>query len=181
MIFEAEGMPKQILLFGFGGHAKVLVDALKDLGVEVVGFFDQKQPAGDSTYQGIAYLGAYDPDILPAVPILIAVGDNNARAHIAKTVKHTFSTLIHPTAIVSPSASIGRGSVVLQGAVIQADATIGSQVIVNAGVIVDHDAAIEDFSHLRPYAYIGGGATVKRGCIVQPLQLIERNTVFQGV
>lgn len=173
-------MAKQILLFGFGGHAKVLVDALQDLRVEVVGFFDQKQPARDSGYQGITYLGAYDPDILPTIPMLIAVGDNIAREHIAKRVRHTFSTLIHPTAIVSPSASIGLGSVVLQGAVLQADAKVGSQVIINAGVIVDHDALIEDFSHIRPHVYIGGGATVKRGSTVQPLQLIERNTVFHG-
>ena len=64
---------------------------------------------------------------------------------------------IHPTAVVSKYAKIGKGTQVLATAVINAAATIGNHCIVNTGAIVEHDCVLEDYVHIAPNATLGGG------------------------
>ncbi len=81
---------------------------------------------------------------------------------------------IHPTAVVSPSASIGAGVFLGPLSVVNAGASIGVNTILNTGAIVEHDCRIGDHAHVATgarlastvqvgrLAHVGAGATVKQ-------------------
>lgn len=147
-------------LYGASGHAKVIIDILRDMGITVLGAFD-KNPALKEV-SGIPVLG---PDVEQKLetPVIISIGDNAIRRRVAEELKLTFGKAIHPSAIISPSASIAEGTVVMQGAIIQASANIGKHAIVNTGASIDHDCRIGDFAHISPGAVLSGNVQVGEG------------------
>jgi acetyltransferase EpsM len=71
-----------------------------------------------------------------------------------------FATLVHPTARVSPRATVGEGTLVSAGAITGTRTTIGRHVIVNRGVLVGHHTTIGDHVSLLPGANVAGNVTV---------------------
>lgn len=180
----------EILFHGFGGHGQVAATALPN-DLKLVGFFDQKLP---SNWAGnYPYLGNYDTQVLPELPIIITIGDNQLRSKIVAQTRHRFATLTSPWAFCAPHVTVGEGTVVLQQAAVQARASLGCHVIINAGAIVDHDAEIGDFVHVGPGAvvaslckigagaFIGAGAVVPSRSIVPPGTIVLPGTVFRAV
>lgn len=163
-----------LLVFGFGGHGKVVLDLARTLGLGSVGVFDDWPLTG--ALPGVTFLGAYDANIHPDVPLVMAVGDNATRLRLSTEIFHGFATLVHPGASVSPSARVGKGSVVLQNAVIQADSAVGRHCIINVGAVVDHDSQIGDCCHLRPMSYVAGGCRFSELTTIGPGVSFPRNT-----
>lgn len=173
----------EVLLYGLGGHALVVLDLLASLNMEAVGYFEDTKAVSEAHNSAtlLRFLGVYQKDYRPDLPVIIAVGNNAVRKKISESITHSCLTLIHPSAIVAPSATIGTGSIVLQGAVIQAKAALGCQVLVNAGAVIDHEASVADYCHIRPNAYVGGGAKILEGTTIPPAHVVERNTIYPTV
>jgi len=72
-----------------------------------------------------------------------------------------FLTLVHPAAIVAPTASIGAGSIVCPYAIVSDSARLGRCALMNFHSSLGHDAAAGDFAVLSPYATLGGGACIE--------------------
>jgi sugar O-acyltransferase (sialic acid O-acetyltransferase NeuD family) len=154
---------RSIVVYGAGGHAKVVLDVLQLLGKRVLGFVDDGLPAGEIR-AGLPILGA--PGWLqahPDVAVALGIGQNEQRARAARFCEGLRVPLvraIHPQASVAKSSEIGEGTLVFAGAIINAGARIGRGCIVNSGAVVEHDCCLGDFSHLSPNAALGGGADV---------------------
>lgn len=98
---------------------------------------------------------------------LLAFGDNRLRRRVAERLAHArFGVAVHPSAVISPSATLGIGTVVFPGAIVHTEARVGTHVVVNTGVIVEHDCVIEDYASLSPGVRMGGRVTVERGAFV---------------
>ncbi|WP_299987997.1 acetyltransferase [uncultured Pontibacter sp.] len=147
-------------LYGASGHAKVIIDILRDRAIPVLGAFD-KNPAIKEV-GGVPVLGAQIEEEVEQ-PVIISIGDNAIRRRVAEKLKVVFGKAIHSTAIVSPSATIAEGTVVMQGAVIQADAQVGKHAIINTGASIDHDCQIGDYAHISPGAVLSGNVQVGEG------------------
>ena len=147
-------------LYGASGHAKVIIDILRDMVIPVLGAFDKNPAIKD--VGGIPVLGAEIEQELDK-PVIISIGDNAIRQRVAEKLQVNFGKAIHSSAIVSPSAAIGEGTVVMQGAIIQASANIGRHAIVNTGASIDHDCQIGDFAHISPGAVLSGNVQVGEG------------------
>lgn len=159
------------LIYGAGGHAKVLQDLLGKLDLEVEVFFDDSNQLDNIRGVKVSpYEAAFSPDSL----IVLGIGNSRVRKLLSEKVKHGFSVLIHPTAVVASDAIIEEGTVVLAGAVIQSGAKIGKHVIVNSNVTIDHDAIVEDFVTTYPGVYIGAEAVVGEGVVINPNGVIMR-------
>lgn len=165
------------VIYGAGGHAKVIIDLINDLGSEVKCVFDDGDHSEGATFLGIPVKN-YDADLHPESKMIIAIGNNKFRHKLSSRIKHEFAILIHPRAFVSKLAKIGEGTVILGNATIQAEALIGQHVIVNAGACVDHEAVVKDFVHVGPGSYIGGAAIVSESVIIAPLSVIMRNAII---
>lgn len=74
--------------------------------------------------------------------------------------------VIHPTATVAATATIGAGSYVGPHAVIERGVTIGRHCIVNAGALITHDCVVEDYCHIAPGVTLCGGVQVDAGVLV---------------
>ena len=159
-----------VIVFGAGGHGKVVADVLAAAGLEVLGFVDDDEARQGRRVLGKPVLGdsVWLREHAARAPVAIAlgIGSNHARALIAGRARAwgaTLVTAIHPAATVSPSARIGAGTVIMAGACVNPDAAIGEGVIVNTGAIVEHDCILGDWSHLSPRVALGGAARVGAG------------------
>lgn len=159
------------LIYGFGGHGKVIAEAIISKTGSTVGVFDD-QPI--ENLEKINYLGPYDSKIFSNIPIIIGIGNNKVRKKISKFIKHDFFSFIHPSAQVAESVQIRKGSVILQNAVIQANTIIGNHVIVNMGSMVDHDNTIGDFVHVSPLCYVGSNSIISELTCLEPCSRVPR-------
>lgn len=183
---------------GAGGHAKVIIEVLRAAGgVELVGMLDRNPELWGRTLLGVPVLGS--DDLIPKLAsqgvthVFIgvgSVGDTGARTrlyHAAVAAGLQPLDAIHPSAIISPTARIGRGVTIMPNVVINADATLGQNVIVNTAAIVEHDCVIGDHVHIASGARlastvkVGEGSHIGLGAAIRQCIRIGRNvTVGAG-
>ena len=150
-----------LYIWGAGGHGRVVFDCAIAARYHPEFLDDDPRHHGPNVHpsdDGLARASAC------AAPVHIAIGDNRARAACFRTATACglrAATLVHPAAIVSPSATIGDGTLIMPGAIVNAGARVGRNVIVNSGAIVEHDCVVGDHVHLAPRSVLGGGVTVK--------------------
>ncbi|EJV69993.1 acetyltransferase [Bacillus mycoides] len=160
----------KILIIGDGGHSKVVKDIiLSNTQYEIVGYLDDKY------IEIILVNGIYFGPIsaigeminkFQKVKVVIAVGNNKMRSLIFRRLNLydcSFATLIHKTAVVSPTARLGNGTVVMPYAVINADTIVGEHVIINTGVVIEHDNQIGRFAHVSPHSTLAGSVSIEEG------------------
>jgi acetyltransferase EpsM len=181
---------KPLILWGAGGHAAVVLDIASAMGCfDPVAFVDDGLP--DCTSLHAPLLGS--SRVLLSLPqemdceFLVSIGDNQARARCFEAglrAGRLPATLVHPSAVISPLAIIGRGSVVMARAVINARAVIGQNCIVNTGAVVEHDCLVDDHVHIGPGALLGGGVKIQTyasmglGSIALPKAVIGHSAVI---
>lgn len=151
-------MNKKIILIGASGHGKVIFDIVRAQGDTVIGFLDDREVGSCC---GVPILGTIDAaKRYPEAEFIISIGSNIVRRKIAERLSVRWATAIHPSAVVSPSATIGLGTVIMANAVVQAEAVVGMHCILNTACIVEHENKIGNYVHLSPCAALGGNVTV---------------------
>lgn len=153
-----------LLLYGAGGHARVIVDTLMDLGLAVHGLFDDAVVNG--TFLGTPVLGKYDPACFTDAKLVITIGKNSDRKKIASSIKHEFGSVVARTSLVSPKATMGFGCMILQNVIIQTYSVLGNHVILNTASQIDHNCTLGDYVHIAPGAVLCGDVTVGEGTLV---------------
>src|SRR5690606_31040602 len=115
---------KRIMIWGAGGHAKVVADVARACGYQVLGFVDRDRARigdvvdangttilyDDATFREVVKRGDTGCDALA-----IGIGANAMRLTILRMFENTlaFPTIVHPTAVLSPSCTFGHGTVVM--------------------------------------------------------------------
>lgn len=190
-------MKREIVLIGGGGHAKVVIDAIK-CGREfnIYGIVDRRLKKGESVL-GIRVIG--DDAVLPEVfkkgikHAFIgvgSVGDCKIRKKIydnLKKIGFCLPIIIHPKAVVSKAVELGEGTFVAAGAVINPGTEIGRNVIVNTRSSIDHDCSIGNFVHIAPGATLSGEVKVgdethvgTGASVIQGIRIGKRNMIPAG-
>ena len=158
---------------GRGGHGRSVAEAAMLSGqYALAGFVDDGLAVGTpithtsvvgSTADLSAFASVYDQ-------VILAMGKNTLRESLVMRLFELgfeLVTIIHPKAIVSPSAVLGKGCAVMAGAIVGTEAQLGLGVIANCGSVVDHHAKVHDFGHLGVNACMAGGATLGRKAWMQ--------------
>lgn len=160
----------KIVVVGRGGHSNVVSDTiLSNQGNKIVGFLDDKYDNVsliDNTYCGPISSAKRLVDYFIDVKFVIAIGDNKIRQSIAKRLNLSdeyFPTLIHRSAVVSPSAKIGHGTVIMPNSVLNSDTIIGNHTIINTSSIIEHDSIVGDFAHISPGVILTGNVHIAEG------------------
>ena len=167
------------LVIGAGGYGQSVAEATVAVGEHTVeGFVDDRWP--DLTpISGLPVAGRLSD--LPTLrsladAVVPAIGDAQARRaafELAAACGFELVQVIHPRAIVSPSAVFGRGVTVMAGAVIGTEARIDDGAIVNAGAVVEHHAHVGAYGHLGAGACMGGGSVLEPGAKLTAGQALQ--------
>ena len=166
-------MTRPVVILGGGGHARVVIDALRCAGHRIAGVIDPKPEVTQALPAGVTWLGK---DLSQAradeVQLAIGVGSldanpDNPRLRLfaeAKSGGFEILTFRHPRATVADDVEIGEGAQVMAGAILQPGVRIGVNCIVNTGASLDHDCRIGDHVHIAPGAVLSGTVDVGTGC-----------------
>jgi len=161
------------VIVGFGGHGRVLAEALSAAGRNIRGVLDPSPSVVEGT--GLAWLGPddsaaeLDPEEVELVHGIGHAGDATLRRDVVRrleTVGLRFATVVHPSATVSPGATLYQGAQVMAGAVVQTGVRIGAFAIVNSGAVVDHDCRVGAYAHVAPGATLCGDVAVGEGALI---------------
>jgi sugar O-acyltransferase (sialic acid O-acetyltransferase NeuD family) len=170
--------PIKVAILGTGGNSVDILDTLHDANdaagrtlYDCVGFLDDDEALWGSVRHGTKVLGPLGAAReLDGCRFVNGIGTpNNFLAKeriIAKTgvERERFVTVVHPTASVSRTATLGRGTVVFQHVTITTNAQIGDHVIVLPNSVISHDDVIGDYTCIAGGVCISGGVRVGAAC-----------------
>lgn len=157
-----------LLLFGAGGHARVVADAALMSQAWSRVLASDRDPARcmGELLPGVPVLAVSDAGRMDAV-VHLAIGSHAAREREAAFWGHDrLVTVVHPLAVLSRFASLEAGCFLAAGAIVGPGARVGLATIVNHGAVVDHDVQVGAFSHIAPNASLGGGVSIGRRVLV---------------
>ncbi|MFC4930063.1 acetyltransferase [Massilia sp. GCM10023247] len=132
----------------------------KTPGAQYLGPIRDYQPAGDEV-------------------VVIALGNATNRMKLANVMAERGLqpwTYTHPSAWVSPTATLGKGTIVGPSCVVNAGATVGDNVAINVFCSIGHGASVGAHSVLSPFSALSGDASLGERCF-----LGTRATLFPKV
>ncbi len=176
---------KELVIIGASGFGRDVVDIVKVLpnygdDIVVKGFVVHKEEYLNS----MDYYPQYPP-ILGLVKdykirndevFLCTLGDVNEKKSVVQELVDKgaeFYTLIHPTARISPTATIGKGTIVEANATIGAGALVGNHCLIQTSSVVAHDNVIGDFSRLDCNVVCVGNVIVEEGVTIHTSAVIN--------
>ena len=181
--------PTPLLLVGAGGFAREtmeLVRAVNRLSPawEPLGFLDDDLCRHGSEIDGIRILGPCEavhdhPEAL-VVACVASPSDPMRRLALVSRLAlppERYATLVHPTAVVPASATIGHGSVLHAMTVLTADVRLGAHVAVMPAVVLTHDDVVGEGATFGAGVRLAGGVTVERGAYVGSGALVREGAV----
>ena len=150
-----------MILFGASGHAKVIIDILEKMGIEVEFLVDANPDLIELQSYTIKHESGYS--VCADDEIIVSVGSNKTRKKITETLNTHFGWAIHPSVILGDDVSIGQGTVMMAGAIVNSSCSIGNHCIINTSASIDHDCVIGDYVHISPNATLCGTIAVGEG------------------
>ncbi|MFA5508017.1 MAG: NeuD/PglB/VioB family sugar acetyltransferase [Vulcanimicrobiota bacterium] len=176
----------RVVVVGGSGHAKTCLEILRSRReYEIVGVLDDGMEPGQSVL-GVSIIGdlgklerLVNEGVRWAVLGIGSLFDLAARVRLIERIEGAgleLLTIVHSSAVIEPSAKLGKGVQVHAGAVVSADAVLHDHCVVNTGAIVSHDCVIGTNAHIAPGAILAGSVKVGANALVG-----MGATVFIGV
>lgn len=167
-------MKERIILVGFGGHAKSIIDSMEASDrYEIAGYVDVDNR---TNYKGYCFLGKdedlqkiYLSGINNACISIGYMGGSNLRDrlyHMVKKAGFNLPVITDPSAIISDNVEIGEGTFIGKGCIVNAESRIGKMCIINTGVLIEHGNTIGDFTHIAVKAVLCGGTNIGNHCFI---------------
>jgi UDP-perosamine 4-acetyltransferase len=185
---------RDVVIVGAGGHGKVVFDILRAAGTfTAVAFLDANENLHKSSVAGLQVAGHLN--VIPKLKAkgvrgaIVAIGDNRVRASYTQKLAAAGLELInaiHPSAVISPTATLGKNIVIAAGAIVCTDAKIADSAIINTAAVVDHECDIGQAVHICPGVHLAGRVTVGAfamvgiGANVLPCLRIGENATVGG-
>lgn len=179
----------KMYIIGAGGHAKVVLDAVKHCAnpVSIAGLIDETyERKGESLY-GIRINEISINEIPVNSQFHVAIGNNVDRQRLSELLKSkglTPLSVFHKMSSVSKYANIAGGVFAAACSTLGPSSKLHEGVIVNHNAIVDHDCHISMYSHVGPGAILGGNVKIGKkvfigsGASVLPGLTIVDNVVI---
>ena len=139
---------KRLIILGAGGYGRTVADLARQVGryTEVAHLDDQASgPEILGTCGDFARFQTDDTEFYPAF------GDNHRRVEWLERLSAagcSLATIVHPTAYVSPMATLAAGCVALPLCVVNTGCVLARGCIVNCGAVVDHGCVLEEGVHV---------------------------------
>lgn len=188
---QLEPNSMKAVLIGAGAQGRVALDLLKSMEeFSEVEFLDDDESRWGTVLNGakiggpVDSLASYDKNIFKA---FITLGDPLARRRLAKRLEELavpLANLIHRSAYLAPSCTIGLGNTLCAKAVVNSNALVENHVLVNNASVIEHDTRLANFVTVCPGAQVGGrveldeGSFIATGAIVLPRLKVGKYSVL---
>lgn len=171
-------MPKKIIIFPFGGNAReslisiLTINAIKKEW-DIVGFIDDNRSTWGKSYYGIEVIGGRE--VLKRFPdsLILAVPGNPSNYFKRKDIieslgieKSCYATIIHPSAVVAPDASIGHNTLIMENVVISCSVKIGNHCVILPNTVISHDSVIGDYCCIGSNVSVSGNVSIESECYI---------------
>lgn len=159
-------MKNKLLIYGAGGHGKVVLDIVEQEDrYNIAGFIDDNPAKQGKNFCGYPVLGDFNflNKTARNYQLILAVGDKRTRSRLWSRLKklgYKLASAVHPSAQVGRDVSIGPGSVLMANTVVNPGTKVGVNVIINTGATIDHDCLIQDYVNIAPGAHLAGNVQV---------------------
>ena len=162
---------KQLLILGAGGFGQMAKETALELGYEQVVFLDDAADGEDVIGRCCDYILRHEE-----YPVAVAAfGNNKTRLYWTDKLLeagYQVPAMVHPSAVVSPSAVLESGCFVMQRAVVNTHTRIERAALINSGAVVDHDSVVCAGAH------VGLGSIVKANCTIESGRKVEAGEVI---
>ncbi len=166
----------RLVIAGAGAFGKTVQDIAEQSGrYSQIVFLDDAPKADDNTVVG--KISDFRKQIDADTEFLVAIGNNECRHKTITAIVEAggvVARLIHPSAYVSPTATIGTGSIILPNACVGTGVTMAEGCIINLGAIVDHNVQLGASVHVAPGAIIKGNNCIEAYTKVESREVIQR-------
>lgn len=190
-------MSKPVFIISAGGHARVLLESLRqNSDIEVAGFLEvDKKLIGEhffdfSVFDQDIILKKYHPKDIFLVNGLGSVNIPDLRAKQFTQLKYlgfNFYSVIHPTCYYSNDVVIGEGAQLLARSTVLTGSRIGDNTIINTAASIDHDCEIGNHVHIAPGVVLSGSVKIDDNChvgigakIIQGVHIGKNSLVAAG-
>ena len=182
----------RVAILAAGGLSKVISEALElEDKHSIVGFFDDKKRGSFLGYPVIGKCSEYKEICrrLKIEALVIGFGYYFLKQRlfyyksILKDNKLKLISAIHPKAVISAHARIGRGVYIGPGVIINPGASIGNNSVIWSGTIIEHDNFIGENVFIAPgvrtagYAEIGDNSFIGMGTNIAKVKIGKDVTV----
>lgn len=174
---------KKVFLFGYSGHAYVIIESFLATGYTIAGYFDY-QEAPLNPYQ-IPYFGfeedVYVKSIVKDNYVFPSVGDNRIRRKLVSFFENNQlneCTLIDVSANVSPTVIIDTSTYIGRNVIVNAQSQIGKGVIINTAAIIEHECDVQDFCHIAPAAVLCGNVRIGKATFIGANSVVRNNATI---
>lgn len=171
---------KKVIVLGTAGTAVDILDIIEELKFKCVGFLDDDKDKWGKSINGIKILGALsEASNYEDTYFVNGIGSPASFLQKEKIIKSAglplerFITLIHPSASISKTASLGAGVVIFQNVVISSNAKIGNHIVILANSVLGHDDQIGDYTCIASGVCISGSVKVGKLCYLGTGSLIK--------
>lgn len=189
------GTQKKICIIGTGGSGKDTLCCLMDIHASTgqktedeVCFMVDDVYYNEPEVLGIKVIRRSEFDPL-LYNVVVAVGDSQTRRRIIESLpkETTYTSIIHPSVIMSKWVEIGEGSIIGAGTILTCNIKIGKHAQLNLQTTICHDCTIGDFFTTAPAVNINGNCTIGDGvylgsnsCVREKISICNNVTVGMG-
>ena len=177
-------MIKNILIFGSGGHAKVIAKKISNYkNIKVDGYIDSIKNNEVSIKKNLnSKLEIKKISIIQNKKFcgLVGIGDISKRIKVVQEINKInpnfkWISIISKKAILSSQIKIGKGSIIISGSVINTGVEIGNHSIINTSSSIDHDCRIGNYVNISPGAKMAGGVVISDNVLIGINSAIKEN------
>ncbi len=178
------------LIYGAGMLGKQLAHLCHHhSSIEILGFVDDVRPSGDGIVGSLESLVEHELYHPKHTQLIFGIGYSDMevreKAYLrAQQWGYSFLTLIHPKAIVEPSATVMEGCVIQAGAVIDQGVRLEPFNYIDTGCLVTEFTTLGTNNYLAGGTVVGGSVTIGRNnffglhsTVVNDLTIGDRNFV----
>ena len=164
-------MRRPLLILGTRLLAEEVADLVSDIdGLRLAGFVENRDRQRCRERLGglpIHWADELD-DLSRNHQAVVALTTTLRAGYVEQAGAHgiPFGSVVHPTARISRTSSVGEGSIVSAGVVVAAHTTIGNHVLLNRGVLIGHHTEVGECVTANPGVNIAGACRIGRQAFV---------------
>lgn len=171
-------MSRKLVLFPFGGNARealMSVFAINrgEMFWDIQGFIDDDPSRHGKECCGVGVLGGRE--VLEGFPdafVLAVPGSPTSYPRRREIIaglnldESRFATIIHPSAVIAPDATIGCNTIIMPHVVISCGVRIGRHSIILPNTVISHDSIVDDYCCFGSNISVSGTVHIGAGCYI---------------